>query len=81
MKQQRNDTCSCGSGAKYKHCCRPIRIQAKEAVELTYLRRDNKILRELLQATDERLVALGESSVEEWIEEQRAKEEKDAEQN
>ena len=73
-KQQRNDTCSCGSGTKYKLCCRPTRIQAKEAVELEYLRRDNRMLRDILKATDERLVALGEPSIQEWIDEQIEKE-------
>jgi len=69
VKQQRNNQCSCGSGIKYKRCCMPIRMQAKEAIHYKYLMHENGILREVIIEADKRLKEAGLSTMEEWIDE------------
>lgn len=40
MKQNRNDPCACGSGAKYKRCCQ---IAERNAVQRAVSRRNQKM--------------------------------------
>lgn len=68
MKQRRNDKCSCGSGLKFKHCCRPVTMPIKSEAAFRYLAQENQVLREILAETDKRLVEAGLMSVAEWLE-------------
>ena len=40
MKQNRNDPCACGSGAKYKKCCQ---IAERDAVQKKVVRRNEQM--------------------------------------